>query len=76
MKLCLIVMGSKEILAFNIAILIGLIAGLYSSVLMSASIWLFFENKMTKRRNAKNKKNSNKPKKKKVEELSVKGINA
>ena len=43
---------------------------------MSASIWLFFENKMTKRRNAKNKKNSNKPKKKKVEELSVKGINA
>ena len=74
--LCLIVMGSKEILAFNIAILIGLIAGLYSSVLMSASIWLFFENKMTKRRNAKNKKNSNKPKKKKVEELSVKGINA
>lgn len=73
---CLIVMGSKEILAFNIAILIGLIAGLYSSVLMSASIWVFFENKLTIKRNKQKKNVSNKPKKKKVEELSVKGINA
>ena len=76
--ICLIFMGSKEIIEFDIAILIGLVAGAYSSIFMSASIWVFFENRMTIRRN-KNKKNAkknNKPKKKKVEELSVKGINA
>ena len=76
--ICLIIFGSKEILEFDIAILIGLIAGAYSSIFMSASIWVYFENKMTIKRNNKNKnqkKNSN-PKKKKVEELSVKGINA
>ena len=76
---CLIVCGSKEILEFDIAILIGLIAGAYSSIFMSSSIWVFFENKFNIRRNSKKKNNSkknNKPKKKKVEELSVKGINA
>ncbi|MBQ9014189.1 MAG: hypothetical protein IJ094_11690, partial [Bacilli bacterium] len=69
---------SKEILEFDIAILIGLIAGVYSSIFMSSSIWVYFENKMTTKRNNKNKnsKKNNKPKKKKVEELSVKGINA
>ena len=76
--ICLIFMGSKEILEFDIAILIGLVAGAYSSIFMSASIWVFFENRMTIRRNKvkKSTKKSNKPKKKKVEELSVKGINA
>ena len=76
--ICLIAFGSKEILEFDIAILIGLIAGVYSSIFMSSSIWVYFENKMTTKRNNKNKnsKKNNKPKKKKVEELSVKGINA
>ena len=76
--ICLIVCGSKEILEFDIAILIGLIAGVYSSIFMSSSIWVYFENKLTIKRNNKKKniKKSNKPKKKRVEELSVKGINA
>ena len=76
--ICLIVCGSKEILEFDIAILIGLIAGAYSSIFMSSSIWVFFENNITKKRNdkKKNPKKNSKPKKKKVEELSVKGINA
>ena len=76
--ICLIVLGSKEILEFDIAILIGLIAGAYSSIFMSASIWVFFENRLTIKRNkkSKEKKKNDKPKKKKVEELSVKGINA
>ena len=76
--ICLIVCGSKEILEFDIAILIGLIAGAYSSIFMSSSIWVFFENKINiNRKNKKNKpKKNSKPKKKKVEELSVKGINA
>ncbi len=76
--ICLIIFGSKEILEFDIAILIGLIAGAYSSIFMSSSIWVFFENRLTIKRNkkAKEKKKNDKPKKKKVEELSVKGINA
>ena len=34
-------------------IVIGLIAGAYSSIFMSSSIWVFFENKMTIKRNDK-----------------------
>ena len=75
---CLIIFGSKEIIGFDIAIVIGLIAGAYSSIFMSASIWVFFENKLNIKKNTKKKnpKKDKKPKKKKVEELSVKGINA
>ena len=35
----LIIFGSKEILNFNIALLIGLVAGTYSSVLLAGVIW-------------------------------------
>ena len=56
------------------AILIGLIAGAYSSILISGSLWVILENKL-QIKNSNNKK-KDKPKKKKVEELSVKGINA
>ena len=75
---CLIIFGSKEIIGFDIAIVIGLIAGAYSSIFMSASVWVFFENKLNIKKNTKKKnpKKDKKPKKKKVEELSVKGINA
>ena len=74
--ICLIVLGSKEIVEFDIAILIGLIAGLYSSIFMSSSIWVHIENKLQSKKNNKKKDKKEKPKKKKVEELSVKGINA
>ena len=76
--ICLIIFGSREILQFDIAILIGLVAGAYSSIFMSASIWVYFENKLNIKKNTKNKtkKKDTKPKKRKVEELSVKGINA
>ena len=71
--LALIVLGSHEIVNFNYALLFGLIAGSYSSLLLSTSVWLFFE-----------KRKVGKPEKKKwyevddddkVEELKVKGIN-
>jgi SecD/SecF fusion protein len=74
---CLIVLGSKEIVEFDIAILIGLLAGAYSSIFISSSILVFFENRLSNKKNIKkNNKKKDKPKKKKVEELSVKGINA
>ena len=72
--ICLIIFGSKEILEFDIAILIGLVAGAYSSILISGSLWVILEYRLQSKKN-KNKK-KDKPKKKKVEELSVKGINA
>ena len=71
--ICLIIFGSKEILEFDIAILIGLVAGAYSSILLSGSLWVILEYRLQSK-NTKKKKD--KPKRKKIEELSVKGINA
>ena len=69
--LALIFLGSKEILNFNIALLIGLVAGTYSSILLAGKIWIIFE-----------KKNIGKAKKKKwyeedgPVEKTIKGINS
>ena len=41
----LIIFGSKEILNFNIALLIGLVAGTYSSILLAGVIWYKLANK-------------------------------
>lgn len=68
----LLVFGSSEIVNFNAALLIGIMAGTYSSLFMAALIWYSLE-----------KRSIGKPKKKKwyeddkkeVEELKVKGIN-
>lgn len=66
---CLILMGSHEILNFNIAMLVGLIAGVYSSICIASQLWYQIE-----------KKNIGRPKKKKwydePEELRVKGVNS
>ncbi len=67
--ICLIVFGSHEIVNFNIALLVGLIAGTLSSIFLSTSLWYVIE-----------KKSIGKPKKKwlddEVEELKIKGINS
>ena len=67
--ICLIVFGSHEIVNFNIALLIGLIAGTLSSIFLSTSLWYVIEKKFI-----------GKPRKKwlddEVEELKVKGINS
>lgn len=77
--ICLMIFGAKEINEFNIAVFIGLLAGAYSSVLLSSQIWMRIENKHNIKEEKKKKSNpkkSNKQKKRKVEELTVKGINA
>lgn len=51
--ICLILLGSKGILPFNIALIFGLVAGLYSSVLLAGQIWFMIE-----RKKLKSKKNS------------------
>ena len=69
--ICLIIFGSREILNFNLAFLVGLIAGLYSSLFLAGSIWyLITKNNLGK-----------KPKKKwyeinELEEKKVKGVNS
>ena len=63
----LMILGSKEIINFNIALLVGFIAGAYSSICISNMIWLWLE-----------KKRIHKPKKEdddEVQELKVRGIN-
>lgn len=69
----LIFLGSHEIINFNYALLIGLIAGTYSSLFIALHVWYLFE-----------KRRIGKPEKKKwyevdtkddIEELKVKGIN-
>lgn len=69
----LIILGSHEIINFNYALLFGLLAGNYSSLLLAPAIWMILE-----------KRKIGRPEKKKwyevedddkVEELKVKGIN-
>ncbi len=68
--ICLILFGSHEISNFNIALLIGLIAGSLSSIFFASQLWMLIESK-----------NIGKVKKKwldddEVEELKIKGINS
>ena len=65
----LLFFGSREIVTFNIALLVGFIAGTYSSIFVSNMLWAFLE-----------KKRIMKPKKEdddddEVQELKVRGIN-
>lgn len=68
--LALIFLGSREILEFNIAMLIGLISGTYSSIFIATTIFLLVEKRMI----------GKSPKIKKVykddlEEKMIKGVN-
>ncbi len=65
----LMIFGSKEILNFNISLLIGFIAGVYSSIFISNMLWL----KLEKRRITKPEKNDDDNDE--IQELQVKGIN-
>jgi len=64
----LLVFGSKEIMNFNIALLVGFMAGVYSSIFISNMLWLYLE----KRRISKPKTDDNDDE---IQELKVKGIN-
>ena len=62
----LLIMGSRDILTFNVAMIIGLIAGTYSSLLIAPALFVKFYSK---------KKNKTKVKVKEVSEKTIKGIN-
>lgn len=67
--LCLILLGSNEIINFNLALLVGFIAGVFSSIYISNQIWLIFEEKRLSKPK-KEEKNSDE-----IEEIKIKGIN-
>lgn len=48
--ICLIILGSKGILPFNIALIFGLVAGLYSSVLLAGQVWYLIEKRKFKKK--------------------------
>ena len=67
--ICLMVWGAHEIFNFNLALLVGFIAGVYSSIYISNQLWLWLEIRRIK-----------KPKKKvddddEISEIQVKGVN-
>ena len=66
--IALLVMGSREILTFNVAMIVGLIAGTYSSLLLAGWLYVFFASK-------KRKTNKKKRVVKEVSEKTIKGIN-
>lgn len=65
--IALLVMGSREIFTFNVAMIIGLIVGTYSSLLIAGRLFIFFANKK------KTKRKINIVKEK--TEKTIKGIN-
>lgn len=64
----LMIFGAREIINFNIALFVGFIAGVYSSIFISNQIWYYLEKRKIER-----------PKKidddDEISELKVKGIN-
>lgn len=70
--LTLLFLGVNGIYTFNMAILIGLIAGCLSTIIFAPNLWRILE----ERNLNKTKKTKVKKYKKEVEELSIKGINS
>ena len=66
------VFGSNEIFTFYVALMIGFVTGVLTSLFIASQLWLVFESKDLK--NGKSKKNDVLPDE--IQEISVKGINA
>ena len=63
------ILGAREIVNFNIALLVGFIAGVYSSIYISNQLWIILESRRLKKPK-KEKKNDDE-----IEEIRVKGVN-
>lgn len=68
--ICLMILGAREIVNFNIALLVGFIAGVYSSIYISNQVWLMLEVKSIKK-----PKKDNKDDDEEINELEIKGVN-
>ena len=63
------IFGAREIVNFNIALLVGFIAGVYSSIYISNQLWLILETRKLKKPKKENKDDDE------IEEIEVKGVN-
>lgn len=68
---CLIIFGSHEILSFYVAMLVGMVTGVLTSLFIASQLWLEIE-----KRNLKKPKKPKKEEKEEVSEIEIKGINA
>ena len=68
--ICLMLLGAREIVNFNIALLVGFIAGVYSSIYISNQIWLMLETKRLKKPKKEKKDDDDE-----INEIQVKGVN-
>ena len=66
----LLILGSSGIFTFNIAMLVGLIAGTYSSIFIATVFFLMIE-----KRNIGKKENKKRIYKDSLEEKKIKGVN-
>lgn len=67
--ICLMVFGSHEIMNFDIALLVGFIVGVYSSIFISNNIWLYLEKRRIHKPIKEDKDLDD------INELKIKGIN-
>ena len=67
--ICLMIFGSHEIINFDIALLVGFIVGVYSSIFISNNIWLSLEKRRIHKPVKEDKDLDD------INELKVKGIN-
>ena len=66
----LLILGSREIFTFNIAMVVGLTAGAYSSIFVAAMVWLWLkQNRKPKAKKVKVRK------KEELDEMTIIGIN-
>lgn len=70
--LCLIFLGSPSIFTFNVALLVGLIAGVNSSLFIAAQLWYLIRCKVKPKKKMKKKVKRNKEE---LDEYIVPGIN-
>ena len=68
--ICLMIWGAHEIFNFNVALLVGFVAGVYSSIYISNQLWLFLEIRRVAKPRKKDKDDDDE-----ISELQVKGIN-
>ena len=68
--IALLILGSKEIMNFNIALLVGFIAGVYSSIFISNMLWLYLEKRRIQKPIKEDDDDDDE-----IQELKVKGIN-
>ena len=68
--ICLMILGAREIVNFNIALLVGFIAGVYSSIYISNQLWLILETRSLKKPKKEKKQDDDE-----IEEIKIKGVN-